>query len=254
MAIMALVLISLLMILVVDASSLASPTIPLGGSSSNGKPGLTGALVVCLFSNVNETNPLALPGTGPLLGISQKAMRVTQANVSAPTSIALFTTTRGGVEQNMAPGSYVISLQDESLSIRIPIQIQQENVTTVEVRVHGSAFSVQYSEQSGVLLTPGGVQSGVYVQLNSSTPVASTGEPVIVKVLGQTQSSGQTLNATVVSQEPPSQGTQWLQLGTAARLNPVDATSIYMTTWSDSLIGPTISPIEVGGVSADACP
>jgi len=98
------------------------------------------------------------------------------------------------------------------------------------------------------------VKSGEFVELNSTAPVATAGQPVIVKVLGASRSSGQTLNATVVSQEPSTQGREWLQLGTSAPLNAVSATSIYLTTWSDTLKGPTIARIGLAGVSADACP
>jgi len=248
LAIMGLIVISLLMVLVLDASSFVNPLAPVGNGSSGLKQGPTGTLVVDLFTNQNETDRILLPMT-TLIPLGEWPVTVAQVNSSQ--HFSMITNTQGGSLQQLAAGSYVVSFQDESLKVNIPVQVALGNVTRLEVKVYGTAYPLAYSEESGVLLTAGSPQSAMYVEVRSSTPVANASEPVILKVHGVIQGTGDLIPATVISYEPPSQGTQWLELGTSAPLNPVDASEIYLTTWTYSQLI-TTTPIGLGGVSADA--
>jgi len=242
LAILGLILVSLFTVLVLDSSSLVNPTIPLQNGNSNGTPGPTGVLVVQLHSNQNETDRLANPTSG-LFAVGEWPMTVAQAtNSTNPTTYAMITDTSGGSLQDLPAGNYVVSLKVEALIIRIPVQVSVGNEAKVQVRIYGSAYSLLYSEESGVLPTAGSAQSNVFVRVNSTAPVANASEPVVLKVHEGAAGSGYLVNATVISRQPPSQGTQWLELGSAAALDPVNATSIVLTTWTYATyitIGPT---------------
>jgi len=248
LAVLALIIVSLFTVFILDSSSLANPTFPFQGGPSNGNPGPTGTLVVQLHSNQNETDKLGNPTNGSL-PLVQWAITVIQANTSNPATFAMVTDNLGGSLQEAAAGSYVVSFRVEALSVRIPVQVYVGNETKVQVRVYGSAYSLLYSEESGVIPTAGSAQSDVFVQVNSTGQVANASQPVVLKVHQGTGGTGYLLNATVVSRQAPSQGTQWLELGTTAALDPVNATSIVLTTWTFSS-RVTIGPVGLY-VSAD---
>jgi hypothetical protein len=248
LAILGLIVVSVLMVLVVDASSFVNPLAPTGIVNPSLKQGPTGTLVVDLFTNQNETNRISLP-MNTLIPLGEWPVTVTEVNSSE--HFSMITNTQGGSLQQLSAGSYVVSFPDESLNVAIPVQVAVGNVTRLEVKVYGTAYPLAYSEESGVLLTAGTAQSAMYVEVQSSTPVANASEPVILKVHGVIQGTGDLIPATVISYEPPSQGTQWLELGTSAPLNPVNASEIYLTTWTYSAFT-TMTPIGLGGVTADA--
>lgn len=250
-ALIGLVLISLLMVLVLDASSLANPTIPLGPGNA-GKQGPTGALVVRLFSNQNETDKLSLPTSSSNLPIGEWPVLVTTiTNSSSPTSYTMVTDTRGGSQIDLPPGQYMVSFLDESLAVKLPVTVQVNVETKLVVTVDGAAYPLLYSEESGLQLTPNGVQSTMYLEVSSHSQVANVSEPVVIKAESTIPGSGHLVDATVLSSEVSGSGTQWLELATASPLNPVDANSIYLTTW---IYYPqvTMTPIGLNGVSSDA--
>jgi len=161
-------------------------------------------------------------------------MTVTQAiNSTKAITQPIVTNFRGIATYLFPPGPYVVKLKDQTLNITIPVQIFAGNETSVAVTIYGAAFPLIYSEESGAL-TAEGLQSSLYVELRSYTPVANVSEPVILDVSGATAGTGHQVNATVVAWRPPTEGTQWLELGTAGTVDAVDATSIVLTTWSYS--------------------
>lgn len=248
LSILGLILISILMVIVLNSSSLVNPTLPLQNGAPNGSPGPTGVLVVHLFTNQNESDRLSNPANSSF-ALGEKAMTVRDvANSSNP--VLLVTDTRGGVLQDMAPGRYVLRLQDQTLNIKIPVQISVGNQTKVVVHIYGAAYPLVYSEESGILPTVGSARSNMFVELRSSTSVANASEPVLIKVRGAESGNGYLVNATVIARQPPTQGTQWLLLGTVTPIDPVNATSIFLTTWtySDFI---TTGPIPLV-ISADA--
>lgn len=250
LSILGLILVSVLMVLVLDASSLVNPTIPLGSGSPNNKQGPTGALVVDLFSNTNETSRLSLP-TNSQYPIGEWPVTVTQVtNSSTPTTYALITDTKGGAYQQVSPGKYTVSFTVESITIKVPVTVQLQNVTRAIITVTGADFPIVYSEESTGVLTPGGIQSSMYVEVAASSPIVNASEPVVIKSQEAVAGQGRIADATVITQEPASHGTEWLQLVTQQPFSPVNATSIYLTTWTYSAYV-TMTPIGLNGVSAD---
>jgi hypothetical protein len=236
LAILGLIVFSGIIVLVINASYLAGPALPFQSSPN---PGPTGTLNVQLHSNQNESDRFSNPAAYPLFPVGDKAMNVTQTTNStsssgqfALSSQTLVTDPNGIASQQLSPGRYVVSLKDQTLEIIIPVQISAGNNTDLSVTIHGAAYPLVYSE-SGVPATTG-TQTNMFVELSSSTPVANVSEPVILKVNGTVPGTGYLVDATVVSHQPPTQGTQWLELGAAETVDPVNATSIVLTTWTYS--------------------
>jgi hypothetical protein len=249
LAILGLIGTSILMVLFLNASSLANPMLPFQNTPPKAVPGPTGTLVVQMHTNQDATDRLSNPTSQPSFALGEKAMTVTIADNSSSPQI-LITDTLGGVLQNLAPGHYVLRLADQTLSIKIPVQIFVGNETKVKITIQGTAYPLLYSEESGVLLKAGKAQSNMFVELRSSVPVAKVNDPVLLKVRGGAPGVGYLANATVLAQQPPAQGTEWLELGTSTTINPVNATSIVLTTWAYTSVV-TVQPIGAY-VSADA--
>ena len=252
LAILGLILVSILMVLVLNSGSLVNPTLPFSNSSPNNNPGPTGALVVQLRSNQNESDRLSNP-TGTLIPLGEKPMVVMSAGNSSTKYVqALITNTSGDVLQELAPGSYIVRIIDQTLVIKIPVQISIGNETKVVVDIRGKAYPLIYSEESGnVIPIAGKAQANMFVELQSSAPVANVSEAVLLKVRGSAPGVGYLANATVLEQQPPTQGNEWLELGASTTINPVNATAIVLTTWSysDSV---TVFAEGPAGVSAEA--
>jgi len=248
MAILGLIATSILLVLFLNASSLANPTLPFQNNSPHPVPGPTGTLVVQIHTNQNETDSLSNP-TSKLFALGQKGLKVTAADNS--TNLRLMVTdTRGGSLQELAPGRYVVRLSDQTLSISVPVEIFAGNETKVKLTINGTAYPILYSEESGVVPTLGKVRSDMFVEIESSASVASVNDLVRLTVRGAAPGVGQLANATVLAQQPPTQGTEWLELGASTAINPVNATSIVLTTWTYSSVV-TVQPYGPAGVSAD---
>jgi hypothetical protein len=247
LAILGLIGTSVLLVLFLNSSSLANPTLPFQNSSPKQVPGPTGTLVVQVHTNQNQTDLLSNP-TNKSFALGEKGLTVTAADNSSSPQL-LITDTQGGALQELAPGHYVVRLADQTLSIKVPVQIFVGNETKVKITISGTAYPIVYSEESG-LPAAGKVYSNMFVELRSSAPVANVNDPVLLKVRGGAPGAGQLANATVLAQQPPTQGNVWLELGVSTTINPVNATSIVLTTstYSNSI---TVQPIGTY-VSADA--
>jgi hypothetical protein len=251
LAILGLILISVVIVLILNTGSLVNPTLPFQNNSPNNNPGPTGTLVVQLRSNQNESERLSDP-TNTVIPVGEKAMVVMSAgNGSSQYVQAMITNTKGDVLQELAPGNYVVRIIDQTLVIRIPVQISLNNVTKVVVNISGKAYPVSYSEESGLVPVAGKAQSNVFVELRSPTQIANVSEAVLLKVRGGAPGVGYLANATVLALQPPVQGNEWLQLGAETTINPVNATAIVLTTWSytDKV---TMFAAGPAGVSAEA--
>jgi hypothetical protein len=237
------------LVLFLNASSLANPTLPFQNNSPTPVPGPTGTLVVQIHTNQNETDMLSNP-TSQLFALGQKGLTVTAAdNSSNPQT--MITDTKGGSLQELAPGHYVVRLSEQVLSISVPVQIFAGNETKVKLTINVTAYPVVYSEESGVFPAVGKVLSDMFVELQSSASVASVNDLVLLKVRGGAPGVGYLANATVLARQPPTQGIEWLELGASTAIDPVNATSISLTTWTYSSVV-TTQPIGIAGVSADA--
>ena len=254
LAILGLILTSAVMVIIVSSSSLVNPLNPLSGGGPNNNPGPTGTLVVQLQTNQDRNDTLGAPSSR-LFPLGEKAFTVTQVtNSSAPSVVALVTDTRGGVLTQLQPGPYIVKLQDETLHITVGVTISAGNVTKLRLFIYGSGFPLIYSEESGAVPTETGIQSTMYVEIRTptagATAVPTSGQNVLLKVRGGAPGVGYLVNATVLAGQSTST-TQWLRLGTSGTVNPVNASSILLTTWTyGSYIGPSFR-IPLSGVSAD---
>jgi hypothetical protein len=251
LAILGLIIVSIVMVLVLNSGSLVNPTLPFQNSSPNNNPGPTGTLVVQLRTNQNESDRLSDPTAG-VMPLGEKPMVVMSAdNFSARYVQAMITNTKGDVLQELAPGNYVLRILDQTLVIRIPVQISLNNVTKVVVNISGKAYPLTYSEESGIVPVAGKAQAKMFVELRSSTPIADVNQAVLLKVRGGAAGVGYLANATVLARPTPVQGNEWLELGAETTINRVNATTIVLTTWSFSSSS-SVTPIGIAGVSADA--
>jgi hypothetical protein len=238
LSILGLIVCSAVIVLILNSSSLVNPTLPFQKGKPNGDTGPTGTLAVQLYSNDNQTEKFAhivkraFPPS-PQFFLANKALEVTQAtNSSSPLKQSVVTNTHGHVELEEPPGAYVVNLMDESLNISIPVRVFAGNETDVVVDIYGAAYPLNYSEETGVRPSNGIFSSIMYAELRSSAPVANLSEAVILEVHGATPDAGYTVNATVISRESPGNNTQWMQLGALQPINPVNATSMVLTTWT----------------------
>lgn len=243
MAVLGLIVVSTLIVLVLNSSILVNPTLPLQGGNRNG-PSPTGMLTVRLLSNQDQSDRFVNPGASTrMFPIGDKSIVVSQStNSSNPFSQVLVTDSRGNVSQALAPGLYLVSFRDEALGLNIPVEVFAGNETALSVNIYGRAHPLAYSEESGIRPSAGSAQSDMYVELLASVPVANVSEPVVLEVHGAAPGSGYLVNATVISSQPPTQGSEWLELGVAGAVNPVNATSIILTTWTSSAFV-TVRPI-----------
>lgn len=232
LAILGLIIISLLMVVVLDSSSLVNPVVPLTGTP-NQSPLPAGTLVLELFSNQNESDRLSNPTNQQFPIVGWSSILSQASNASSPyTQLYILTTNESGiVAQSLPAGPYILHLDVEALNAKIPIDVFAGNETLMSVRVFGAAYQLLYSEESNLVPTVAGAQSNIYVEINSSTSVADAGEQILLKAHEGNGGAGYLVNATVVSERPPTGGKQWLELGTASSFDPVNVTSIYLTTW-----------------------
>jgi hypothetical protein len=234
-----LIVLSLLIVLVLNSSTLGNPVLPFQGGRP-GNTGPTGTLGVRLISNQNQSERFANPSPRPpprgvLFPIVDKSVTVFQGANSSNTSSQVLVTDSGGfASQPLTPGAYVVNLRDETLDINVSVEITAGRLTTVTFDISGTAYPLVYSEESGVRPTAGNAQSNVYAELLAFTPVANVSEPVILEVHGTAPGSGYLVNATVLSRQPPTQGAEWLELGADGPVDPVNATSVVLTTWTYS--------------------
>ncbi len=242
-AILGLIATSVMMVLILNSATLASPTLTLQSGSPSPTEGPTGTLTVQLYTNQDERDRLSNL-TNRLLALGGEAVTVTQAdNSSSPFTKVLVTNRTGGVFQVLPPRHYLVNLAVETLSIKIPVQVSVGNDTRVVVTIRGAAYPLVYSEESGVVPVAGRAQFSMFAELRSPTSIANVSDPVLLKVRVAAPGAGYLVNATVVGQKPPSQGTQWLELVTEGAFSPVDATSIVLTTWTYSS---TITVLPIG--------
>jgi hypothetical protein len=251
MAVLGLIIISVLMVLVLNSSSLVNPVSPPTGPPPNSPGGPTGTLVLYLVSNTNESNPISNPTDGqiPISGLAAIVSLVTNSSSTPLTQPQLMTTAKDGIATRpFPPGSYLIRFPIEALNVQVPVHVSAGNQTVVNIAVFGTAYQLLYSEESNVVPTNVGVRMSMYAEVGASSSVANDSEQVILKMHEGTGVGGYLLNATVVSQQPPAAGKEWLEMGASSALNPVNVTSIYLTTWRYiSLV--TVGPEGLSGAT-----
>jgi hypothetical protein len=257
-AILGLIVLAALMFDVLDTSNLFNPTAPRIASPTHVSPppptqgGPNGTLVIFATSNQNTTDRFA-PPTNTSSGAEGVPVLVTFAEAIIPVQAEYSWTTNAqgltGCIQCLPAGLYVVSIRYDGLNMTIPTNVFAGNQTLVQVSFTGKAYHLTYSEDWGVLVTPGSAQYAMFAKVSSSAPVANVGQPVFL-TMEESASPGlgyYSVNATVVSEGAPTMGTQWLQLGTPAPVNLFydndNATSTsFLTVWTSSTTT-TVGPI-----------
>jgi hypothetical protein len=245
-AVVALIVVASLSVAVIDSHSVADPLQRDFIRPASAPLPKAGTLWVEMYSNQNfssvVSDPLAAPA--PVSSWPMKLITINSSVISeAP--IPLSTDAKGVAFATLLPGEYVLQAPYNTLNIVIPVRIFGGNTTTVKLDVTEGAYSVVYSEASDV-----GAQPSVYVELRSSTPVASASEPVTLQIQNEGAGSGYQVYGTVVSDQPPVQGTQWLGLESRVPVDLAGARSVLLATWAYSTsttVGPTGGNGTLGG-------
>jgi hypothetical protein len=227
-AVLALVVVASLSVALIDSHALSDPLqrdLIRPADAPLPKPG---TLSVQMFSNQDFRSVVAAPLKSPA-PVPRWPMTLTTINSSvislAP--ISLSTDADGGVVASLLPGEYILRAPYNTLNIEIPIRIFGGNTTSVQLNVTEGAYSLLYSEADDV-----GAQPSVYVELRSSTPVANVSEPVTLQVQNAGPGNGYEVDAMVVSEQLPAQGTQWLELDSTAPVDLSGAASVLLATWA----------------------
>jgi len=240
-AIIALLVFASLSVAVIDSHSLSDPL-----QRDLVRPGSaplppTGTLVITMVSNQNFSSTVSEPLRTPVPVPKWPIAVVTiNSSIISVEPISLTTDPEGVAVDTLLPGDYVVEAPYNTLNIQVPVVILSGNTTTVRLDLSEHAYPVIYSEASDV-----GAQPSVYIELHSSTAVANVSEPVTI-AMQHGGPGGNAVYATVVSERPPAQGTQWLDLGSSTEVDLSGAGTVVLATWSYS------SPVSIEPTSVQS--
>jgi len=237
-AVVALIAVAALSVVVIDSHTLADPLQRDFIRPAAAPLPKTGILFVQMFSNQDFSSIVSDPlnTSAPVPEFLMQVITINSSVISeAPQPL---TTDAAGVAHlSLLPGVYVLRVPYNTLRIEIPVRILSGNTTSVRLNVSEAAYSLLYSEAADV-----GGQPSVYVELPSSTSVANVTEPVTLQVQNGGSRNGYQVFATVVSEQEPAQGTQWLELESVGAFDLAGATTVLLATWTYSTsitVGPT---------------
>jgi len=154
-------------------------------------PGPTGTLVVQVHTNQNETTGSRIRRTGP--SPWGRRVYVTVADNSSNPQI-MITDTKGGSLQELASGRYVVRMSDQTLSIRS--RSRYSPGTRRSQADHQRDGLPVSTARVGVFPAVGKVRSDMFVELQSSTSVASVNDLVLLQVREGAPGVGYLANAT----------------------------------------------------------
>lgn len=243
-AIIALFVIASLSVVVIDSHSLSDPL-----QRDFVRPGSaplppTGTLVVTMLSNQDFSSSISEPLRTPVPVPKWPLALVTiNSSVISVEPISLTTDPEGVAIDTLLPGDYVLEAPYNTLNIEVPVVILSGNTTSVRLDFSEHAYSLLYSEASDV-----GAQPSLYVELGSSASVANVSEPVTIG-MQHGGPGGNEVYATVLSERLPAQGTQWLDLGTAAEVDLAGAGAVILATWSYSSTVSVEPTVKGGGLA-----
>jgi len=244
-AIVALIVVASLSVSVIDSHPLANPLQRDFIRPADAPLPKTGILSVRMFSNQNFTSIVSEP-LETSMQVPNFPMQVITVNSSVISEVpqSLSTDSNGVARLSLLPGVYVLRVTYNTLRIEIPVRILGGNTTSVGLNVSEGAYPLLYSEAADV-----GGQPSLYTELSSSTRVANVTEPVTLQVKNGETGNGYEIYATVVSEQPPSQGTQWLELGSLGAFDLAGAATVLLATWTYSTsitVGPTVQAGPLG--------
>jgi hypothetical protein len=244
-AVVALVVVASLSLALIDSHALSDPLqrdLIRPAAAPLPKPG---TLRVQMWSNQDFSRVVAEPLATPM-PVPRWPLTLTTINSSviSEAPISLSTGADGVALATLLPGDYVLRAPYNTLNIEIPVRIFGGNTTSVELNVTEGAYQLLYSEAADV-----GAQPSVYVELRSSTPVANVSEPITLQVRNTGPGNGYEVYATVVSEQLPAQGTQWLELEPRVPVDLSDAAAVLFATWAYATsiaVGPTSQSAPLG--------
>jgi hypothetical protein len=227
-AILALIVVAALSVAVIDSHAISDPLQRDLVRPASAPLPKTGTLFVRLVSNQNFTSVVSSPLGAPV-PVPRWPMTLTTINSSVISAapIPLSTDVHGVAIATLLPGVYVLRTPYNTLDIEVPLKILSGNTTLVQLSVTEGAYSLLYSEAADV-----GAQPSAYVALRSATTVASVGERVTLDVQQRGSGGAYQVYATVVSELPPAQGTQWLELDSTQTVDLAGAASVLFATWA----------------------
>jgi hypothetical protein len=237
-AVLALIVVASLSVALIDSHSLADPLQLNFLRPADAPLPKPGTLSVQMFSNQDFSTVVSEPLSDPI-AVPDWPMTLTTINSSviAVTPLSFSTDSEGVARVPLLPGLYVLRAPYNTLNIEIPVHISSGNTTSVRLNIVEGAYSLLFSEAADV-----GAEPSVFVELRSSTPVANVSEPVTIQVQYEGSRGGHQVDATVTSQRPPVQGTEWLELAPEGTLDLASAASVLLATWNYSssvTVGPT---------------
>ena len=229
-AVLALIVVASLSVALIDSHSIADPlerNLIRPADAPLPKPG---TLFVQMFSDQDFSTVVSKP-LKMQVPLPQWPMTVTTINSSviSVTPLSLKTDSDGVAHASLLPGLYVLRAPYNTLNIEVPVHISSGNTTSVKLEVSEGAYSLIFSEAADV-----GAEPSVYVEVGSSTPVANVSEQVTLQVQSGGPRGDYRVLATVTSEWPPAQGTDWLELAPEGTLDLASATSVILATWSYS--------------------
>jgi hypothetical protein len=237
-AVILLIVVASLSVALIDRHSLADPLQVNILRPADAPLPKQGVLSVQMFSNQDFSTAVSAPLRAPI-AVPDWPMTLTTINSSviSVTPLSFKTDSEGVAHVSLLPGLYVLRAPYNTLSIEIPLNIYSGNTTSVLLSVVEGAYPLLFSETADV-----GAQPSVYAEVRSPTPVANVSEAVTLQ--GQYGGAGGAfrVDATVTSQQPPAQGTEWLQLAPAGTLDLAGVESVVLATWAYSstvTVGPT---------------
>jgi hypothetical protein len=237
-AVLALIVVASLSVVLIDSHSLDDPLQRDFLRPADAPLPKPGVLSVQMFSNQDFSTIVSAPLQASI-AVPDWPMTLTTINSSviSVTPLSFKTDSEGVAHVPLLPGLYILQAPYNTLNIEIPVNIYSGNTTSVVLSVVEGAYPLLFSEAADV-----GAQPSVYVELRSSAPVANVSEAVTLQ--GQYGGAGDAfrVDATVTSQQPPAQGTEWLQLAPLGTLDLAGAESVILATWTYSntvTVGPT---------------
>jgi hypothetical protein len=237
-AVIALIAVASLSVVIINSSDLTDPVqreILRPVDSPLPKPG---TLSVHIFSNQDFSSVVSDPLNVSLpLSNWPVAVATINSSIISVMPLPLATDANGTATVSLLPGSYLLLAPYNTLNIQIFVRIYTGNTTSVQLNIFESAYPLLYSEADDA-----GAQPIVYVEVRSPTPVADAGNPITLGVKGEGPGGGHQLEAVIISQSPPAQGTEWLKLEPVGGFNLANSTTVILSTWrytSSVTVGPT---------------
>jgi len=237
-AVVALVVVASLSVAVIDSHAISDPLLRDLIRPADAPLPKMGTLWVQMFSNQDFSSVVSEPLTSPA-PVPRWPMTLTTINSSviSEAPISLTTDADGVAHDSLYPGEYILRAPYNTLNIVIPVRIFGGNTTTVKLNVTEGAYPLLYSEAADV-----GAQPSAYVEVRSSGPVANAGERITLQVKNEGSGGSYEVYATVVSELPPAQGTQWLDLDSQVPVDLAGAATAFLATWvyaTSITVGPT---------------